>query len=163
MRKEIHGIRKWRLLVLITVIILVADQLTKQLVIEFVPFHNGFEIIHGYLDIVHVKNAGIAFGMMAEAASGFQRVFFILLSLAAMAGIAWIINSSAETDRLLLVGYSLFFAGALGNLVDRVRFGEVVDFLDIHWGNLHWPAFNVADSALCVGAGLFLIHVLFKK
>ena len=73
------------------------------------------------------------------------------------------IHSSAAIELGLLAGYSLFFGGALGNLIDRIRFGEVIDFLDVHWGNLHWPAFNVADSALCVGAGLFLLHVVLKK
>ncbi len=101
--------------------------------------------------------------MLSEGASSLQRIFFILLSFAAMVVIAWMIHSSPEIELGLLAGYSLFFGGALGNLIDRIRFGQVIDFIDVHWGNLHWPAFNIADSALCVGAGLFLLHVVLKK
>jgi len=71
-----------------------------------------------------------------------------------------IVISSMRYDWPLTVGYALFVGGTLGNLVDRIRFGEVVDFLDFHWGSLHWPAFNLADSALCVGIGLFFLHFL---
>jgi signal peptidase II len=161
--KLISGSRKWLLLIIIAVIIFTADQVTKQLVIESIPLNTGIEVISGFFDLAHVRNSGVAFGMMSGNASSFQRTFFILLSLAAMAAILWMIYSSAAIELGLLAGYCLFFGGASGNLIDRVRFGEVIDFLDVHWGHLHWPAFNVADSALCVGAGLFLIHFLFKK
>jgi len=145
------------------VIVFTADQVTKQLVIESIPLHTGIEVIPGFFDLAHVRNPGVAFGMMAGNAWSFQRTFFILLSLAAIAAILWVIYSSAAIELSLLAGYCLFFGGASGNLIDRVRFGEVIDFLDVHWGNVHWPAFNVADSALCVGVGLFLIHFIFKK
>ncbi len=133
------------------------------MVVESIPLHTGIEVITGFFDLAHVRNPGVAFGMMAGSAWSFQRVFLILLSLAAMAAIMWVIYSSAAIELGLLAGYSLFFGGALGNVIDRIRYGEVIDFIDVHWGNVHWPAFNVADSALCVGAGLFLIHFVFKK
>lgn len=163
MNKLISGRRKWLLLIIIAGIILTTDQWTKQLIIESVPLHTGIEVITGFLDFAHVRNSGVAFGMLSEGASSFQRIFFILLSFAAMVVIAWMIYSSPAIELGLLAGYSLFFGGALGNLIDRIRFGQVIDFIDVHWGNLHWPAFNIADSALCVGAGLFLLHVVLKK
>ena len=163
MNRLISGSRKWLLLIIIAGIILTADLWTKQLIVESVPLHTGVEVITGFLDFAHVRNSGVAFGMLSEGASNFQRIFFILLSFAAMAVIAWMIYSSPATELGLLTGYSLFFGGALGNVIDRIRFGQVIDFIDIHCGNLHWPAFNVADSALCVGAGLFLLHVALKK
>jgi signal peptidase II len=88
----------------------------------------------------------------------------LLASLAiALAVILWLVAFGVTPDLFLLGGYSLFFGGTLGNLIDRLRFGEVIDFLDVHVENLHWPAFNVADSALCVGAALFFIpHCPFK-
>jgi signal peptidase II len=70
---------------------------------------------------------------------------------------------SREGGWLLLIAYSLFFGGAAGNLVDRIRFGEVIDFLDLHVGTLHWPAFNVADSSLCVGTALLFVHFIFRR
>jgi signal peptidase II len=161
--KLISGSRKWLLLTTIAAIIFVADQVTKQLIVDAIPLHTGIEVITGILDIVHVRNPGVAFGMMSEGGWGFQRTFFILLSFAAMAAILWMIGSSAAIELGLLAGYSLFFGGALGNLIDRIRFGEVIDFIDVHWGSLHWPSFNVADSARCVGAGLFLLHMVLKK
>ena len=163
MNKLISGSRKWLLLIIIAVIVFTADQVTKQLVIESIPLNTGIEVISGFFDLAHVRNPGVAFGMMSGSAWSFQRTFFILLSLAAMAAVLWVIYSSAGIELGLLAGYCLFFGGALGNLIDRVRFGEVIDFIDVHWGNVHWPAFNVADSALCVGASLFLIHFIFKK
>ena len=163
MNKLISGSRKWLLLIIIAVIVFTADQVTKQLVIESIPLHTGIEVIPGFFDLAHVRNPGVAFGMMSGNAWSFQRTFFILLSLAAMAAILWVIYSSAAIELSLLAGYCLFFGGASGNLIDRVRFGEVIDFLDVHWANVHWPAFNVAVSALCVGVGLFLIHFIFKK
>jgi signal peptidase II len=161
--KLVSGSRKWLLLIIIAVIVFAADQVTKQLVIGSIPLNTGIEVIPGFFDLAHVRNPGVAFGMMSGSAWSFQRTFFILLSLAAMAAVLWVIYSSAGIELALLAGYCLFFGGALGNLIDRVRFGEVIDFLDVHWGNVHWPAFNVADSALCVGASLFLIHFIFKK
>ncbi len=163
MNKLISGGRKWLLLIIIAGIILTADQWTKQLIAESLPLHTGIEVISGFLDFAHVRNSGVAFGMLSESASTLQRIFFILLSFAAMVVIAWMIHSSPAIELGLLAGYSLFFGGALGNLIDRIRFGQVIDFIDVHWGNLHWPAFNIADSALCVGAALFLIHFMGKK
>jgi signal peptidase II len=161
--KLISGSRKWLLLIITAGIIVTADQWTKQLIIDSVPLHTGVEVITGFLDFAHVRNSGVAFGMLSGSASSFQRIFFILLSFAAMVVIAWMLYSSPAIELGLLAGCSLFFGGALGNLIDRIRFGQVIDFIDVHWGNLHWPAFNVADSALCVGACLFLLHVVLKK
>ncbi len=163
MNKLILGSRKWLLLIVIAGIVVTADQWTKQVVAESVPLHTGVEVISGFLDFAHVRNSGVAFGMLSEGASSVQRMFFILLSFAATVAIVWMINSSTAIELGLLTGYSLFFSGALGNLIDRIRFGQVIDFIDVHWGNLHWPAFNIADSALCVGAALFLIHFMGKK
>jgi len=100
---------------------------------------------------------------MAGSAWEFRSLFFILVSVAALVIIAAVVAFSKDIDSYLLLAYSLFFGGALGNLVDRIQFGEVIDFLDLHWGDFHWPAFNVADSALSVGAILFVFHLLLKR
>lgn len=143
--------------------VVAADQMTKALVAAAVPLNRGIEVIPGILNVVHARNPGAAFGMLADAGAHWRPVFFIGISIAALAVIVWLLVGSSRTGWRLLGGYSLFFAGTLGNLVDRVRFGEVVDFIDVHLGAWHWPAFNVADSALCVGSALFLLHFLWDR
>lgn len=137
-----------------------ADQFTKHLVIAHVPFGGAVEIIPGWVNIVHMRNPGAAFGILAGSEWEFRSLFFIGVSVVALVLIIALLRFSDDMDGYLLAGYSLFFGGALGNLVDRVRFGEVTDFLDVYWGNFHWPAFNVADSALCMGAFFIFLHFL---
>jgi len=144
----------------IALAVLTADQITKHLVTAYLPLNSGVEVISGYLNLVHVRNPGGAFGLLADSTSVARFWFFIAISVTAMGVILWMMLSSTVVDRWLLAAYALFFGGALGNFVDRIRYREVIDFLDFHLGTLHWPAFNVADSALCVGVGLFLLHLV---
>jgi len=144
-------------------LLVIADQVTKFLVISRISLNGAIELIPGVADLVHARNPGAAFGMMAGSAWEFRSLFFILVSVAALVIIAAVVAFSKDIDSYLLLAYSLFFGGALGNLVDRIQFGEVIDFLDLHWGDFHWPAFNVADSALSVGAILFVFHLLLKR
>ena len=157
--------RKRTLLVFISVValIVIADQATKALVAASVPLDRGVELVPGILDIVHARNPGAAFGMFSQSVSPWRRLFFIGISIVALAVILWLVLESPRIEGFLLGGYSLFFGGTLGNLVDRVRFGEVIDFINVHWGKFYWPAFNVADSALCIGTALFLLHFLRQK
>lgn len=157
------GTRKFLVLGIIALVIVVADQATKYLILAHIPIDHGFELIPGFVNIVHARNPGAAFGMLANSSSSLRSLFFILVSAVALVTIGSLVAVAKELDRSLLFGYACFFGGALGNLVDRIRFGEVVDFLDIHVGTLHWPAFNVADSMLCVGIGFFFIHLLTTK
>jgi len=162
METNVHIVKRLTFLALIACLLLAADQLTKFLVISRIPLNGAICLIPGVADLVHARNPGAAFGMMAGSAWEFRSIFFILVSVAALVVILVLVAVSSDIDSYLLLAYSLFFGGALGNLVDRIRFGEVIDFLDVHWGNLHWPAFNVADSALSVGAIIFVLHVLLK-
>lgn len=154
----VRGSSRWLVLAIVSATIVVADQVTKYLVLSSVPLNTGYDVVPGLLNLVHVRNPGAAFSI--GSAWDFRRLFFILVSVVAVMAIIWIVASSEEMDRALAIGYSLFVGGALGNLVDRIRFGEVVDFLDFYWGTVHWPAFNVADSALCVGVACFFWHFL---
>lgn len=138
-----------------------SDQVTKALVLEHVPVNDGFVVIEDYLNIVHARNPGAAFGMFAGAAVEFRYIFFIGVSFLALGVILYLMTRD-PTPPLLLAGYSLFFSGTLGNLIDRLRFGEVVDFIDVHIGRAHWPAFNVADSALCLGTACFVFYFVFS-
>lgn len=141
----------------IALLIVAADQVTKQMVLDWVPLNGGYEVIPGFMNIVHARNPGSAFGVLSS------RWFLLGVSVFAVLIIGWLVVESKELNLALLAGYTLFLGGALGNLIDRIRFGEVIDFLDVYVGNFHWPAFNVADSALCAGTACFFIHVLTKK
>jgi signal peptidase II len=159
----IAGKHKFLILGIIALVIVVADQATKYLIIEYIPVDHGFELVPGFMNIVHARNPGAAFGMLANSSSSLRALFFVLVSVVALVTIGSLVVLAKELDRSLLFGYACFFGGALGNLVDRIRFGEVVDFLDVHVGTLHWPAFNVSDSMLCVGIGFFFIHLLTTR
>jgi signal peptidase II len=161
--KAVGCASRWFIFGIIAGLILVADQMTKQMVIESIPLNRGFGLLPGFVDLVHVRNPGAAFGIMSRADWDFRKLFFIVVSVAALTAIVMLFLTSRQLSWRLVIGYSLFFGGALGNLVDRIRFGEVIDFLDVHWGQYHWPAFNVADTALCVGVGLFAWHILMTR
>jgi signal peptidase II len=148
---------------IIALVIALADQMTKHIVLTCIPVNGKLDLVPGFLNLVHARNPGAAFGFMAEYESDYRLWFFVGVSVAAVVTITVMVAASPGLGGKLLVGYSCFMGGALGNLVDRVRFGEVVDFIDVYWGRVHWPAFNVADSALCLGTALFLICLASKR
>ncbi len=143
---------------LISLGIVAADQITKWWVLSFIPLDEGINAIPGLVNIVHARNPGAAFGIMSQHSSTFRWVFLVAVSVCALLIVLWLVVSSQDLSPGLLIGYSLFFGGAAGNLIDRTRFGEVIDFVDVFVGQYHWPAFNVADSALCMGVGLFALY-----
>ena len=154
---------KIRFLALVALSILVLDQLSKALVLAHLPLGASVPVIPGFFNLTHVHNPGGAFGFLAGMSSQARAAVFIFASLAAAALILWIYVQTPADQRLLAFGLALVFGGAIGNLIDRVRFGVVVDFLDLFIGDLHWPAFNVADSAITVGVLIFAAHVVFAK
>ncbi len=143
-----------------TVIIL--DLWTKALVLARIDLHETIPIIPNFFQLVHVRNTGAAFGIGANASS---RLVPLLLNAGAIAVFCVVVVyalRSAVSDRLLQTGLHLILGGAIGNLVDRFRFGYVVDFLDVFVGTKHWPAFNVADSAICIGIALLFLDMRKK-
>ncbi len=159
----IAGSKKFLILIIIALVVIIADQVTKYLVTTGIPLHRGVEIIPGFANLVHVRNPGAAFGIFADSTSNLRAVFLLLVSVAALVCIIWTVVASKQIDPYLLVGLSFFFGGATGNLVDRLRFGEVIDFVDVYVGSFHWPAFNVADASLCVGTALLFLHFLLRR
>jgi signal peptidase II len=149
--------------VLIVVGILLADQVTKGLVTLRLSLHENLEIIPGFFNLTHIRNTGGAFGALAGEASRLRTGLFLAISCLALAIIFYLYAKTPPGKLWLDAGLAMTFGGALGNLTDRLRFGEVVDFLDFHIGTLHWPAFNVADSAISIGVGIFCFCLLFKK
>ncbi|NLG75190.1 MAG: signal peptidase II [Xanthomonadaceae bacterium] len=135
--------------------VVIVDQATKALVINTVKLSDAIELLP-ILDIVYLENTGAAFSILAQA-SGWQRWFFIALALGvSVALMIWLRRIRSE-QVLLAVGLSLVLGGALGNVIDRVMHGYVVDFIYFHWGPHYFPAFNVADSAISIGAGCLLL------
>ena len=149
---------RYRILLAVTVISLVLDQWTKWLVDQKMALHESIPLIDNFLALTYVRNKGAAFGIFAD--SSFRIPFFITVSIVAIVGITWFYRKIEEEQRLLQWALALVLSGAIGNLIDRVLYGEVIDFVDAHWYQYHWPAFNVADSAISVGVTLLLVDLV---
>ncbi|MDE2306507.1 MAG: lipoprotein signal peptidase [Gammaproteobacteria bacterium] len=150
----------WRWL-LLSLLVVAADQTSKA----WIARHYGefeFTRVLPILDITRMQNVGAAFSLLASA-SGWQRWFFIALALGvSLAIIVWLLRMRAGSGRLLAAGLALVLGGAVGNLIDRIRIGSVVDFIHFHWNQAYFPAFNLADSSITVGAGLLLLDALLE-
>ncbi|GAB6084065.1 signal peptidase II [Desulfuromonas carbonis] len=148
---------RYRLLAIVTAVVLVLDQATKLYVDSHFRLHESVTVIENFFHFTYVRNKGAAFGIFADSA--IRIPFFITVSLVAAGGILWYLRRLKESQKLVSFSLALIFSGAIGNLIDRVRFGEVIDFIDVHWYQYHWPAFNVADSAISIGVTLLLIDL----
>jgi signal peptidase II len=141
----------------VVVAVLVVDQLSKLWIISRFPNINDFARVTDFFDFVRVANRGVSFGLFNNGAAANAIVFSLLAAAIVAALIVWLFRASGT---LLPVAIGLVIGGAIGNVADRLRLGSVVDFLDFHLGAWHFPAFNVADSAICIGVGLMLIDGL---
>ena len=144
-------------------IIVLLDQVTKEIVLQSIPLHTTIPVVDGFFNLTHIHNPGGAFGLMANFSPIMRSIIFLFISSLAVGLIFYFYKKTPAHYAWLAAAFAMIFGGAIGNLIDRVRFGIVVDFLDFYLGNLHWPAFNVADSAISVGIGIFLYHLVFKK
>ena len=142
-------------------LILVLDQATKYLVEKHVLLYETITVVSGFFNLTHVRNPGAAFGIFATMPDMWRSLFFISVTIIAVAVIAFLIRTTSE--RLQIIAFSLIAGGAVGNLVDRVRYGEVVDFIQWYVKDYYWPSFNVADSAISVGVALLVVDMLFNK
>jgi signal peptidase II len=139
------------------------DQITKLYVDAVMWPYQSITIIDNYFDITYIRNPGGAFGLFAHAERWIVRPLLLGLSAVAIV-IILLMYRSTPTDRIIVrLAFALIMGGAIGNLIDRVRFDEVIDFLDVHWYQYHWPAFNVADSAITVGVAILCWDLLFGK
>ena len=143
---------RFGLLALVTLVVMALDQWTKWLTLAYSPEHRPIPVIPGFFDLVNIRNRGAAFGFLNRSDIEWQFWLFLGATVVAVAAIIALIRSMRADDRRLVLGLGLVMGGALGNLVDRVRFRAVIDFLDFYIGAWHWPAFNVADVAICLGA-----------
>lgn len=147
-----NPLRSWGIILLLSLL----DQTTKMLVLRSIPFQESIAVIPGFFNLTHVYNTGAAFGMLHNS-----NLLFIIIS--AIAFIALVLMRRHFEGGLMQWGWILLLAGIIGNVTDRLRLGHVVDFLDFQLGNYHWPSFNVADSCICIAAGLFLLSGFQKQ
>lgn len=152
---------RYCLLLIVSVIVLVLDQATKLYIDHRFALYESVTIFENFFHITYVRNKGAAFGILADNA--FRVPFFITVAFIAAIGILWYLRRVHDQQRLHLMALSLIFSGAIGNLIDRIRLGEVIDFIDVHWYRHHWPAFNVADSAITIGVGLMLLDLWLEE
>jgi signal peptidase II len=147
----------------IAALVAILDQAAKLLVVDRIPAYGTIAVIPGFFDLTHIYNTGGAFGFLAGKSSLFRHLFFLTASVIAMGMIVYLYLKMPRDYLFLRGGLTMILGGAMGNVIDRIRLGKVVDFIDLHVHDLHWPAFNIADSAITVGILIFVYHLLFKK
>jgi signal peptidase II len=152
---------KYGFLAVVAGSVLVLDQAAKALILARLPLGASRPVIRGLFDLTHVHNPGGAFGFLAQARPELRSLLFVAVSILAAGMVVYLYRQTPAAQRGFKVGLALILGGALGNLIDRLRFGVVVDFLDFYVGAWHWPAFNIADSAITIGVCLFALQALF--
>jgi signal peptidase II len=142
-------------------IILIADQLTKFIVDQTMPLHHSIPIIDDLFSLTYIRNTGAAFGILSGSAAAFRLPFLLLFSTVAIVFIILMLRRLPDRETGLITALAFILGGAIGNLIDRIAYGEVIDFLDFYWSRFHWPAFNLADSFITIGV-LITVYYLIK-
>jgi len=143
--------------------IIVADQITKGLIRAWIPLYDSVTVIPGFLDLTHVQNPGVAFGLLSTLATPWKGVVTTALALVALAGIAYYARHIRPDEKLARLGLSMILGGAVGNLIDRVWVRYVLDFVDVYVGNWHFWAFNIADASITIGAMFVFLDLLTSR
>ena len=144
----------------VALVVVIADQATKWSIVEWVPLYDRIPL-NSFINLTHQQNTGAAFSFLADA-GGWQRWFFVVLATGVSIVIAvWIWRIRVERQAVLSAGLALVLGGAVGNLIDRIRYGHVTDFIQVWFGDWAFPSFNVADAGISVGAALLIIDALF--
>lgn len=150
---------RYRLVSILALVVLVLDQVTKLWVASALPLWSTKIVIPGFFNLVHVLNKGAAFGFLHDLDAPWRPYFFLAVTALAVVLIMHLLRTVPREDTVLFTGLGLILGGALGNMIDRIRLGEVIDFLDFYIAAYHWPAFNVADIAISFGSVLLLVSV----
>ncbi len=145
--------------ILIAAVVVVLDRITKWVIAQKITLHDSVDIVPGIFRLTHVQNQGAAFGLFADSPSEWKVAMLILFSIAALGVVSALLWKNGNAMNATAIALSLVMGGAVGNLWDRVAAGRVIDFLDFYLGSHHWPAFNIADSAIVVGALLLLSEI----
>ncbi|MBI3610316.1 MAG: signal peptidase II [Nitrospirae bacterium] len=152
--------RRYLFLAAVAGTVFILDQITKALIQRTMRLHESIPIIDRLFSLTYIRNAGAAFGLFAEHGNGLRMVFFVTISVVAILFLWTLFVKTPKEAWLGRLSIAMVMGGAMGNLVDRIRFGEVVDFLDFYIGPYHWPAFNLADSSISVGVALLIWYFI---
>jgi signal peptidase II len=151
----------YKLAVPVAAAIVLLDQITKLWIQDHLVLYTTRTVIPGFFNIVHVLNRGAAFGFLNRSDIQWQTYFFFAATALAVLIIFHLLRMARDDDKLLIIGLGCILGGAIGNLIDRIKTGEVIDFLDFYWQSYHWPAFNVADIAIFLGS-LGLVMAFYR-
>jgi signal peptidase II len=151
------------ILALVAGSVVILDQVSKVYIDTAFQLHETLPIVPDLFSITYVRNPGAAFGLFAGQSSFFRTTFFSIVSLLALSFLAVMVYQLPKDDRWQTTSLSLLLGGAMGNIIDRIRMGEVIDFLDFYVGTYHWPAFNVADSAITIGVSLLMLNLYWEN
>ena len=153
--------RNYHLLILPALATIVLDQISKYIVLQSIEMHVSIPVISGFFSLVHTRNRGMAFGLLNRPGSDLGFYFLLAATFIAVVLLVFWFSKLKKEEGRFVFGLSLILGGAIGNLIDRLRLREVIDFLDFYLGSYHWPAFNLADSAITVGTFWVVINLLF--
>lgn len=154
---------RWKTEFWISAAIIALDQITKAIISAGLPVHGSAPIIRGFIDLTHVQNTGAAFGLLNAVEFPFKTSILAIVAALALVGIAMYSARLAPHQKIARLALALVLGGAVGNLIDRLRHGYVIDFVDVYWGEHHFWAFNVADSAITVGVVLMMLDMLLQE
>jgi signal peptidase II len=149
-------------LITIFVTIVALDQVTKAAISSGFSMHESRVVIPGFFSLTYVLNPGAAFGFLARLNESYRQIFFVAVTIIAIAAVAYLLTKEFQM-KLRAYSYTLILSGAIGNLIDRIYIGKVVDFLDFYVSNHHWPAFNMADSAITIGISLLMLDLFLHR
>ena len=152
---------RWVLFSLITIVGLVVDQVSKLSIDRGMQLYQSIPVIDGLFSITYLRNRGAAFSFLSNVS--WRLPFFIAITLVAGVVILTAFRKMRADQKMAQAALAMVFSGAIGNLIDRIRLGEVIDFLDVYWKTHHWPAFNIADSLICVGVALIILDMLREE
>lgn len=151
---------KWRVVSAWVASIVIVDQIAKVIVDRTMPLHHSIPVIDGVFNLTYVRNTGAAFGIFSESHEAFRLPFLIVVSVVAIGFIIVMLRRLRSGETGLVTALAFILGGAIGNLIDRLVYGEVIDFLDVYWSSYHWPAFNVADSFITIGVTITLFYLI---
>ena len=157
--------QKIRIPIIVAAIVVILDQISKWLVVKYIPLYSKIELLP-FLDATHVRNPGAAFGIFRDLPENTRLILFAVVLVTAVVVILYFLSKTGPKDILLRFSLGLILGGAIGNSIDRFRLRYVTDFIDFHWFGdpaLHWPPFNIADSAITIGVILILFDTFITK
>ena len=150
-----------RLLLIVAPLLLIIDQLSKLYIDRNFYLGESVTVFENFFHITYIRNKGAAFGVLSN--SPWRVPFFITIAIVAAVAILWYLYSTRGEQKLLQISLVMIFSGAIGNVIDRIRLSEVIDFIDVHWFQHHWPAFNIADSAITIGVTLMIVELWLEE